>query len=326
MSGHRALHDLLVAPYEAGELDPGDAGTFKIDRQFCHFKVTTAGASETRVLATPTKAGLVVCITHYSDGGDFTLTVTGGYNAAGDTTIAFDAEKDSLVLMSIQTTTSYRWLVIAGDAVEAIEAAAVDVRDSGSLITATNVEAALAEAFQHIQSAQAYLNLPLGAWTEQDGTALADFSDGDSTTPGWNAGDETFGIRWNNHANPDPITTSVPIPPDLDASADVILHIMSAKTGNTAGDTVNWTVEAFNVEVGSLYDADTDFGGECAALTGDATAKTVQLSELTLAAADVESAPCILTLTLQPKDGELGTDDVILMGAWLEYTRQTLTS
>lgn len=209
---------------------------------------------------------------------------------------------------------------------ECAAAATVDLADAGSLVTATEVEAALQEAFQHIQTAQAFLNLPLGAWTEQDGTALADFADGASTTPGWSAGDEGFGVRWNNHAAPDPISTSVPIPPDLDESADVILHVMAAKTGATVGDATTFTVEAFNNADGALYDADADFGGVSSAMTGDATAKTCQEETLTLAAANVAASPCVLTLTLQPTDGTLGTDDVILLGVWLEYTRKTLTS
>lgn len=212
------------------------------------------------------------------------------------------------------------------DASAAHAGSAISIADAGSLITATEAEAALQEAFQHIQSAQAFLNLPLGAWTEQDGTALADFADGASTTPGWSAGDEGFGIRWNNHANPDPISSSVPIPPDLDATADVIVHILAAKVGATIGDAVTFTIEAFNNADAALYDADADFGGASSAMTGDAATKTCQEETLTLAAADVAASPCVLTLTLQPTDGTLGTDDVILLGAWLEYTRKTLTS
>lgn len=212
----------------------------------------------------------------------------------------------------------------AADDAPNIAADDITVADAGSLVTATEVEAALQEIFQHVQSAQACLNLPLGAWTEQDGTALADYSA--APTPGWNAGDETFGIRWGAHANPDPISTSVPIPPDLDDSADVVVHILAAKTGATVGDAVTWLIEAFNQVDGALYDADADFGGTSSAMTGDATAKTCQEETLTLATANVSGSPCVLTLTLQPTDGTLGTDDVILLGVWLEYTRAVLTS
>lgn len=174
------------------------------------------------------------------------------------------------------------------------------------------------------QDAKALLNLPLGAWTEQSGAALADFSGGSSSTPGWNAGDETHGIRWNNDANPDPISTSVPIPLDLDPNYSVTMHILAAKTGATSGDAVTWLVEAFNGVDAALYDADTDFGGTSSAMTGDATAKTCQEETLTLAAADIAAAPGVMAFTLQPTDGTLGTDDVILLGVWLEYTKAQL--
>jgi len=205
-------------------------------------------------------------------------------------------------------------------------ASAISIADAGTFTSQAEAEAALQEIYQHIASAQAIVNLPMGAWTEQDGTALADFADGASTTPGWSAGDEGFGIRWNNHANPDPIAASVPIPPDLDASADVIVHVLAAKVGATIGDAVEWTIEAFNNVDAALYDADADFGGDSSAMTGDDTSKTCQEETLTLASADVAGSPCVLNLTLQPKDGTLGTDDVIAFGVWLEYTRKILTS
>jgi len=165
-----------------------------------------------------------------------------------------------------------------------------------------------------------FLNIPMGAWAEQDGTALADFADGTSNTPGWSAGDEGFGIRWNNASAPDPISASVPVPVDLDSTRDVVVHVLAAKTGATVGDAVTWLIEAFfNVDA-ALYDADTDCGGTSSAMTGDATAKTCQEETLTIAAANVQGSPATLCLTLQPTDGTLGTDDVIVLGVWLEYT------
>jgi len=205
-------------------------------------------------------------------------------------------------------------------------AATVSYADAGLQTDEVTVEAALGEVYTDLLSAQAIINLPLGGFTEADGTVLADFADATGTTPGWNAGDESFGIRWNNHANPDPISTSVVIPPDLDATADVVLHVLAAKVGATVGDAVTWLVEAFNNADAAVYDADADFGGTSSAMTGDATTKTCQEETLTLAAADVAASPCVMTLTIQPTDGTLGTDDVIILGAWLEYTRKLRTS
>jgi hypothetical protein len=61
-------------------------------------------------------------------------------------------------------------------------------------------------------------------------------------------------------------------------------------------------------------------------MTGDATAKTVAHLTLTLALANLAAYPAAMELTLQPKDGTLGTDDVILLGAWILYTKKLLTS
>lgn len=231
-----------------------------------------------------------------------------------------NAAEYSLIFRNVGTKALANFDVLGENAGE------ISVVDSNSNMVGVTAEAVLDEHAVHIQSAQAFLSLPIGGWTEQDGTALIDFADGASTTPGWSAGDETFGIRWNNASAPDPITTSVPIPPDLDASSDVIVHILAAKTAATIGNTVDWLLEAFNQPDTALYDADTDFGGTASSMTGDATAKTVQEETLTLASANVVGSPCILTLTLQPTDGKLDNDDVILLGVWLEYTRKVLTS
>lgn len=164
-------------------------------------------------------------------------------------------------------------------------------------------------------------DLPLGLWQEQDGTALADFT-GTSNPPGYSAGDESFGIRWNNDAAPDPITTSFTMPRDIDTVYPAILRIRAAKTGATGGDAVTWLVEAFNNALAALYDADADYGGTSSAMTGAATAKTVQESTLVLAAADLGNAGDTVVLTIQPTDGTLGTDDVILLSVELDYVRK----
>ena len=221
----------------------------------------------------------------------------------------------------------------AGDVVEVVElqtasttAATVSFADAALATDEETVEAALAEIYQHIVSTQAVINCPMGAFTEQDGTALVDFANADSATPGWSAGDQGFGIRWNNNSTSDPIATGVVIPPDLDASADVILHVLAAKVGATVGDAVTWLVEAFNNADGVAYDADADFGGTSSAMTGDATTKTCQEETLTLAAANIAASPCVMNLTIQPTDATVGTDDVIIFGIWLEYTRKALTA
>lgn len=207
-------------------------------------------------------------------------------------------------------------------------ASKIGLQDAGTFTAAATVEAALAEIYQGLLSAQATYPIPMGAaWYEVDGTALAAFADGASTTPGLALDNsEAAGIRWNNNANPDPICTSLPLPQDLDESADVVVHVLASKSGATLADAVTFDVGAFFQTVGALHDADADAGGTSGAMTGDATAKTVQEVTLTIANADVPASPSVLTLTMQPTDGLLDTDDVTVHGVHLEYTKKLLTS
>lgn len=170
------------------------------------------------------------------------------------------------------------------------------------------------------------LNIPLTSFVDADGDPLAKFSAGTSNVPGFNIADaEAFGIRWNDSATPDPILTQVTMPQDLDETADVVVHVLASKTGATLADATTFTVTAFFHTVGALHDADADAGGDTSAMTGDATAKTVQEVTLTIDAADVPAPPASLSLTIQPTDDLLDTDDVIVEAIWLEYSRAVVT-
>ncbi len=181
------------------------------------------------------------------------------------------------------------------------------------------------KAVPSVNTAQAVLQVPVGSFVALTGAPLIIFADGAMAgAPSWNTDNEAAGIRWEHDGTPDPVKVSVPIPADLDATADVVVHLSGYKVGATAGDTINWTVGAFNNVVGALWDADTDFGGDAGDFTN--TTKLVQEHTVTLALADVAGSPTVLTLTINPKDGELATDDVVLLGVWLEYSRKTLTA
>ena len=222
------------------------------------------------------------------------------------------------------TNTSATWTLV--DVLGTGGAALVGILDSAGHTVKTNVEDAIAEIYKNMFSVQAFLNIPIGSAVEADGTDLLDFVDATGVIPGWAFAAEIVGIRWNNHANPDPVSFGVVIPPDLDASKDAILHFMAAKDGNDASDAVTWTVTAFNAPDAALYDADSDFGGASSAMTANATAKTIQEETLTLVAANMAGSPNIMAITVQPTDGTLATDDVILFGLWLEYTKKLLTA
>jgi len=204
-------------------------------------------------------------------------------------------------------------------------ASAISIADSGNFTTAAQVEAALAEIYQHLKSAKGIINIPMPTITDA-GVALAAFANADDPVPGFCVTAEGLGIRWNNHGTPTAVGTKVVIPPDADIAANMTLNILAAKTGATAGDATKFTIAAYNNVVAALYDADDNFGGDSTAMTGTATAKTVQQVTLTLALANLAAHPAAVELTIKPKDGTLGTDDVIMLAAWIEYKKKLLTS
>lgn len=204
-------------------------------------------------------------------------------------------------------------------------ASAVSVADAGGFTAQTEVEAALQEIYQHLKSAKGTINIPMPVITDA-GVALAAFADGASTTPGFCVTAKGLGIRWNNHATPGAVGTKVIIPPDMDVTANAVLHILAAKVGANVGDATKFTVIAYNNVKAAAYDADSDFGGDTSAMTGDATTKHVQEVTLALALANLAAYPAALELTIKPKDGTLGTDDVILLAAWIEYKKKLLTA
>jgi len=248
--------------------------------------------------------------------------------------LGLDQDGYALVLVSA----AINYLLDQGDLETALAsildsegAAMIGIEDDGSFTSKADVEEALQEIYQDLLSAKHTIDIPLdGSWYEIDGTALAAFADGASTTPGLALDNsEGAGVRWNNHATPDPICKQIPIPYDLDDSANVTLEVICWKSGNTGADATTFDVGVFNNIVGALHDADADYGGTSAAITGDAAAKTIQASALTLLAAnlpDPDAAHAGITVTLQPTDGTIDTDDVTVASLRLTYTRKLRTS
>jgi len=122
MSAHNVLHNMYKAPFSLP--DPGDAGTLNVDRWHAHFPIVTAGASETRILAAPTKAGLTCVVEHDTDGGDFTLTVNPtsgtcyGYDQSNNTTIAYAEAGDWVAFGSVKIGSEYVWRVLRSEGVD----------------------------------------------------------------------------------------------------------------------------------------------------------------------------------------------------------------
>lgn len=115
MSPHRTLKDLFkgftpnIGPGLLKDPGSGETITFDMWGQVC--SVVTA-AAEARTLAQPVRAGILAAVTLDTDGGDLTLTVTGGYNADSETSITFNDAGDFVVFYSVKVGSSYYWRVI----------------------------------------------------------------------------------------------------------------------------------------------------------------------------------------------------------------------
>ncbi len=151
MSAHNVLRELYDAPNQI--LDIATGGTYKVDRNWLFIPIVTA-AAETRTLPAPVKAGTVVFMSMKTDGGDCVVTVTGGYDEAGSTTLTFANVGETIGLISVITTgTTYGWRVMWNDGVAGPSTVqgtiTADVIDALSLkINGTTVNATAAEINQ----------------------------------------------------------------------------------------------------------------------------------------------------------------------------------
>lgn len=232
-------------------------------------------------------------------------TVTLDSNAAANGIAGYCVETD---------TTAGRCYVLMGPTVAGqIVIAAAEAADLDQ--AQTDIDALQADAL----TAQAFLPVPLGAWTNS-GAPLVAFNDG--VADGIEYTDSKVrGFRWN----PSPtakLVTTVPLPADLDDTKAVVVHALACRVG-AADTTTVLVVEAFFQTVDAAYDADSDCGGNTTAL--DKATKVVGEYTRSLAGGDVPAHPCAVTLTLKPS-AALDADDCIVVATWLEYTRKLLTS
>lgn len=96
-SAHRIASDVYLASAETP--DPGASGTIVAQKSHSICPLVSA-AAETRTLARPLRTGIVLFLQHRTDGGDITLTVTGGYNENGATTMTFSDAGQMVGLIS----------------------------------------------------------------------------------------------------------------------------------------------------------------------------------------------------------------------------------
>lgn len=207
-----------------------------------------------------------------------------------------------------------------GDIVETVEfavlsttAANVSIADAGNFTAQTTTEAALQEIYQHMLSAQSFIPIGLESLLETDGTNIVARL-GVGTTPVLDManGDTDSGllVTWVA-SNSDAVLFQVPLPPDIDVAADVVLHFRAKSGGAT--DTPTIASDAyFNEGDTKVEDASSALGAAFAENT------------ITIAAADVPAGAQTLSVELTP--GAHTTDTVVLSAVWIEYKKSILTS
>ena len=143
-SAHRIGRDLYRAYEGVGAgigRDPGASGTITPIKWGEFYPIVTATA-ETRTLSQPSRPGVLTTVCLSEDGGDMTLTVSGGYNNDDDTAIVFGDAGDMVVFLSIQEGTSFFWRVIAQEGTDV--AVEEGVFDSLTATTLTSTTATIA--------------------------------------------------------------------------------------------------------------------------------------------------------------------------------------
>lgn len=102
---------------EKNATDPGDAGTIRSAKWF-EFVPLVSTAAQTRTLAAPTVVGQIVVLNFVTDGGDITLTVTGGFDEAGNTSLTFSDPGQAIGLVSVAlTSTTWGWRILFNEGV-----------------------------------------------------------------------------------------------------------------------------------------------------------------------------------------------------------------
>lgn len=106
----RLQQESSQSPFEQVIADPGNAGAIPVTDSGT-VPIVTAGA-ETRTLANPAKAGLMLCLAMKTDGGDGVVTVAAAINATGNNTITLNDAGDAIVLLSVPNGSGFRWIVL----------------------------------------------------------------------------------------------------------------------------------------------------------------------------------------------------------------------
>lgn len=231
-----------------------------------------------------------------------------------------DASTGSVVGVALEVASEGEIIECAIHPRKPTTAAGTTITDTGNFTATETVEAALAEIYQDLKSAKNFIPIPLTALREASTFNVANAAGNggilaSDTTPILSAingaTDGCQQLAWAA-SNNDQVIFQVALPPDLDDTADLILHTRIKSAGTT--DAVGFTVDSFFNEGSSKVTDTTE------------TNQTATWAEkiATIAAADVPSGAQTMTVGLTPV---AHTTDVMYCSAvWLEYKRTIRTS
>lgn len=137
-----------------------------------------------------------------------------------------------------------------------------------------------------------------GGVLASDTTPILEYVNGDT--------DSCLRLDWAS-SNNDPVAFSIPLPPDLDTSSDLEIHLRIASGGTT--DAVGFDVDSFFNE------------GDSKVEDASGTNQTTSYTEVTatVAAADIPAGAQTISVELTPVAHT--TDAMYCTAVWLEYTK-----
>jgi hypothetical protein len=292
-------------------------------------QVEAAGAGEQHIGITDYAAadGTLVAVklrtypgTHEGVAGDtFAVGATLYGGALGAVKTASDGSAIGIALEAATAT---------GDIIEFIDFTVISTLDSTisftdthSLTSAATVMAALDELYQNAISIQGFIPIPLATLREAADFAVANIAANggllaSDTTPVLGPAvasplDGCQVVSWAA-SNNDPVIFQVPLPPDLDDDADLVIHMRIKSAGTT--NAVGFACDAYFNE------------GDVLVEDNSTTNQTATWAEkiITIAAADIPAGAQTLSVSLTPVAHT--TDIMYLSALWIEYKTKIKTS
>lgn len=290
-------------------------------------QVEYAGAGDACIGVALTNAAdtELVTVKLLASGGTFLLKTSGGvtqgaplYGTASG--CVDDTGTGTTQFVALDAATSGDTIECALYPAVSTTAGTVSIADAGLFTATATVEAALQEIYQNAISVQGFIGIPLNTFREIATGAVGNIAANggvlaSDTTPILQplngATDSCQAIVWAA-SNNDAIMTSIPLPPNLDDTADLVLHTRIVSGGTT--DAVGFTVSTWYNEGDTKIDDTSQ--------TNQTTTWAEKIT--TIANGDVPSGAQTVTIVLTPVAHT--TDTLSLSAAWLEYKTKILTS